>query len=131
MEAAAQAMIRLKQASLPVYCVDGNHDERGKPGQDCLGLLHGQSLIHLLYPIRDAAGEPHITPYNGDTGCIAYAGGVRIIGFGFLGDATMEKALLASRELEPFDGVTIALLPPGYTTARCPSAASFRRSQNI
>jgi DNA repair exonuclease SbcCD nuclease subunit len=40
-EAAAQAMIRLKQASLPVYCVDGNHDERGKPGQDCLGLLHG------------------------------------------------------------------------------------------
>ncbi len=119
-EAAAQAMIRLKQANIPVYCVDGNHDACSKPGRDCLGLLHGQSLIHLLYPIRDAAGEPHISAYNGDTGCIAYAGGIRMIGFGFLGDTTKERLCLLSRELEPFDGVTIALLHTGVYDGEVP-----------
>ena len=64
-KAASPAFMRLKRANIPVYCVDGNHDECGKPGQDYLGLLHKQSLIQLLYPARDAAGEPHITAYDG------------------------------------------------------------------
>lgn len=119
-KAAAPAFMRLKQADIPVYCVDGNHDECGKPGLDYLDLLHKQSLIHLLYPARDAAGEPHIAVYDEKAGCVAYVGGVRLTGFGFLGDMTKERLLSLSCELEPFDGFTAALLHTGVYDGEVP-----------
>jgi DNA repair exonuclease SbcCD nuclease subunit len=119
-EAAVHAFMRLKRANIPVYCVDGNHDECVKAGHDYLGLLHSRSLVHLLYPVRDAAGEPRIAAYDGEAGCVAYAGGVRILGFGFLGDTTKQRLLSLSRELEPYDGFTIALLHTGVYDGEVP-----------
>lgn len=120
-EAAAAALVRLKRAGIPVYCVDGNHDECVKAGSDYLSLQHRRSLIHLLYPARDAAGEPHIAAYDGEAGCVAYVGGVRMIGLGFLGDTTKERLLSLSRELEPFDGFTAALLHTGVYDGEVPA----------
>lgn len=119
-DAAAPALMRLQQANIPVYCVDGNHDECMIAGPDCLGLLHRRSLIHLLYPTRDTAGEPHIAAYDGETGCVAYVGGVRIVGFGFLGDTTKQRLFSLSHELEPYDGFTTALLHTGVYDGEVP-----------
>lgn len=119
-EAAAYELERMKQASIPVYCVDGNHDERRNPGYDYLRLLHRRSLVQLLYPVRDTAGEPHIADYDGETGCVAFVGGVQIVGLGFLGDTTKARLLSLSREMEPFDGITIAMLHTGVYDGTVP-----------
>ena len=51
---------------------------------------------------------------------MAYVGGVRIAGFGFLSDTTKERLLSLSCELEPFGGFTAALLHTGVYDGEVP-----------
>ncbi len=51
---------------------------------------------------------------------MAYVGGVRIVGFGFLGDTTKQRLFSLSHELEPYDGFTTALLHTGVYDGEVP-----------
>jgi hypothetical protein len=51
---------------------------------------------------------------------VAYVGGVRIVGFGFLGDTTKQRLFSLSHELEPYDGFTTALLHTGVYDGEVP-----------
>ena len=110
--AVENALACLYSARIPVYCVCGNHDFCGQ-GSECLLELQNQLLLHLLQPEMDDTDRVGIRAYNGQTGCVAIADGVRIVGLGYLGDQTRERLVSVSKQLVPYEGFTTVMLHTG------------------
>lgn len=98
----------LKEAGIPVYAIEGNHDRSGPhDGVSWLRYLSDWDWFHLLEPEHGEDGSLELIPWDGRRGGYLEHGGVRIIGSRWYGSSTASViAPLAS---------AIAALPP------CPS----------
>ena len=107
---ASGILSKLKQAGIPVFAIEGNHDKALYVDKESwMQYLDRQGLITLLKP---AVGEEGVSlePYHDNTGCIAFCKGVRLIGLGYLGATTAQRLEAISGLIEPWQGPTIILL---------------------
>jgi len=105
-QSAAACLRPLKAAGVAVFAVEGNHD-CGPPAADGLTLLREEGRLRLLRPSFDSAGRPNLA------GCLAEHKGVRIAGFGYLGENTRERLAALLALLPPWPGATVCMLHTG------------------
>jgi len=110
---ATKELARLKEANIAVFACEGNHDKAlYRKEQSWLSYLNDAGYLSLLSPVYENA-QPHLVPYDGKTGSVAYCCGVRIVGFGFLGSTAKNRLASLCEELEPYEGYTVGLLHAG------------------
>ncbi len=116
--ATVEPLEALRSRGIPVIAVEGNHDKAFYTMRESwMEYLHSAGLITLLRPTYENA-QPHLVPYYKGRGGIHIVGGVRFVGFGYLGSATRSRLAALSNELAPFDGFTVGLLHTGVDNLR-------------
>lgn len=79
----------LKDAGIPVYAIEGNHDRSGPhDGVSWLRYLSDWNWFHLLEPTHADDGSILLEPWDGMRGGYLDHGGVRIIGSRWYGSST-------------------------------------------
>lgn len=79
----------LKDAGIPVYAIEGNHDRSGPhDGVSWLRYLSDWEWFHLLEPEHGEDGTLTLQPWDGRRGGYLDHGGVRIIGSKWYGSST-------------------------------------------
>lgn len=79
----------LKDAGIPVYAIEGNHDRSGPhDGVSWLRYLSDWNWIHLLEPEHGEDGTLTLRPWDGRRGGYIEHEGVRIIGSKWYGSST-------------------------------------------
>ncbi|MFZ5975911.1 MAG: metallophosphoesterase family protein [Bacillota bacterium] len=110
---ALHALDRLRERSVPVYAIEGNHDAAlYVDGESWMGFLNRQGYLRLLRPDADAAGS-YLSEYDGASGCIAYAHGVRIVGLGYYFSASAKRMEQLAGQLPEYAGRTVLMLHSG------------------
>ena len=110
---ALKSLERLREHCVPVYAIEGNHDAAlYVDGESWMGFLNQQGYLHLLRPDADAEGS-YLSEYDGMSGCIAYAHGVRIVGLGYYFTASAKRMEQLSGQLPDYDGHTVLMLHAG------------------
>jgi exonuclease SbcD len=101
---------KLQDAEIPVFAIEGNHDKAlYTDGKSWMQYLNDMHYLHLLKP-RFEQNDPVLSPYDGQSGCIAECGAIRIIGLGYLGASTKERLSQISAALPEADKPTVLLL---------------------
>lgn len=119
LRAAEEQLLRLKAAGIPVIAIEGNHDKAFyMTGHSWMEYLDKSGLLFLLKPLFDEEGRPHLTPYEKGKGAILTLGGVRFVGFGFLGASTRARLAMMEGELPSFEGFTVGMLHSGVDNLR-------------
>ncbi len=108
----------LKTAGIPVFAIEGNHDNTPYgTSTSWLKYLSQWGMIHLLEPGNLAQGEPLYRPWDGKRGgYIDLTCGVRILGSAWYGaSATQAIAAIAAAipQLPPSPGQTILMFHHG------------------
>ncbi|GAB6179963.1 DNA repair exonuclease [Desulfotomaculum defluvii] len=120
LQQATNCLLPLKEAKIPVFAIEGNHDRATVTGEThtWVRYLNDIGLIHLLTIPFQAEG-PVLTPWDEKTRRGSYIDykGVRIVGAGYLGAGTIKRARLIWEAMDqwPKDtvGATVMLLHAG------------------
>ena len=116
---ATSCLMPLKEAGIPVFAIEGNHDRATVTGEThtWVRYLNDIGLIHLL-TIPFTAQGPQITPWDEQKRQGSYIDfqGVRILGAGYLGAGTIKRAKLIAEAMQAWQqeaGAVIMLLHAG------------------
>lgn len=106
---AMEALRPLRDAGIPVYAIEGNHDRRKRTENACaLDILAGEGYMHLLRP-EIAEQQIQLQPYRNGTGSLVEpAEGICIAGLGFIGHNPEVLLEQAAAQL-PADRTCIAM----------------------
>lgn len=119
---ATECLLPLKEAGIPVFAIEGNHDRATITGEahTWVKYLNDIGLINLL-TIPFTAQGPVISPWDERSRSGSYIDfkGTRIIGAGYLGAGTIKRARLIAESLRRWQeagtlpGAVIMLLHAG------------------
>lgn len=116
---ATSCLMPLKEAGIPVFAIEGNHDRATVTGEThtWVRYLNDIGLIHLL-TIPFTAEGPQITPWDEQQKKGSYIDfqGVRILGAGYLGAGTIKRARAIAEAMQSWQqevGAVIMLLHAG------------------
>ncbi len=99
---ATEVFDTLRQAGIPVYAIEGNHDRKGFTSRvTWLDYLSEWGLLHLLEPVHAEDGTPHLVPWDPATRRGSYIdhGDVRILGSMWYGSTTAKLVSALARSL--------------------------------
>ncbi|SHE51935.1 DNA repair exonuclease SbcCD nuclease subunit [Desulforamulus putei DSM 12395] len=102
LQQATACLAPLKEAGIPVFAIEGNHDRATVTGEShtWVKYLNDIGLLHLL-SIPFTSQGPVITPWDDQRRQGSYIDfkGVRIVGAGYLGAGTVKRARLIAETL--------------------------------
>ena len=106
---------KIAQNHLDVYAIEGNHDRAFLRDRDSwLHFLEGRGYLKLLRPTTSGQ-DILFEEYREGTGCVANAGGVRLIGLGYPGASCGAYLQKLDEWLQKSEDYTVLLLHAGFS----------------